>query len=71
MARMNPASRRNILFIAAVAFLLIAGYLDPGIVHRLACHVGIITAALLGVRATSLPTKADPTPGVDLTGSAF
>jgi hypothetical protein len=35
------------LFIAAVVFLLIAGYLDPGIVHRLACHVGIITVAFL------------------------
>jgi hypothetical protein len=35
------------LFGAAVVFLLMAGYLDPAIIHRLACHVGIITVAYL------------------------
>jgi hypothetical protein len=35
------------LFAASVVFLLMAGYLDPAIVHRLACHVGIITVAYL------------------------
>lgn len=51
MGCMNPVSRRNMLFVAAVIFLLIAGYLDPAIVHRLACHVGIITVAFLVICA--------------------
>lgn len=51
MVRISPVSRRQILLFAAVVFLLIAGYLDPAIVHRLACHAGIITVAFLVICA--------------------
>jgi hypothetical protein len=34
------------LFAAAI-FLLIAGFIDPGILHRFACQAGIVTAAFL------------------------
>ena len=51
MISRNPTSRRHGLLFAAVAFLLIGAFLDPGIVHHLACHAGIITVAFLVVCA--------------------
>ena len=51
MISRNPSSRRHVLLFAAVAFLLIAGFLDPRILHRLACHAGILTVAFMVVCA--------------------
>ncbi len=51
MISSNPSSRRHALLFAAVAFLLIGGFLDPRILHRLACHAGIITVGFLVVCA--------------------
>ena len=51
MISRNPASRRHALLFAAVFFLLIGAFLDPRILHRLACHAGIITVAFLVVCA--------------------
>ena len=47
MSSINPAARRHTLLFAAVVFLLIAGFIDPGILHRFACQAGIVTAAFL------------------------
>jgi len=47
MISRNPAARRHTLLFAAAVFLLIAGFMDPGILHRFACQVGIVTAAFL------------------------
>ena len=51
MSSINPTSRRHGLLFAAVFFLLIAAFLDPRILHRLACHAGIITVAFMVVCA--------------------
>jgi len=47
MSSINPAARRHTLLFAAAIFLLIAGFVDPGILHRFACQAGIVTAAFL------------------------
>ena len=47
MSSINPAARRHTLLFAAAVFLLIAGFVDPGILHRFACQAGIVTAAFL------------------------
>jgi len=47
MSSINPAARRHTLLFAAVVFLLIAGFIDPGILHRFACQAGIVTVAFL------------------------
>jgi hypothetical protein len=44
---MNLTPRKHILLFAAVVFLLIAGFLDPGILYKFACHVGIMTVAFM------------------------
>ena len=49
MSSQNPAARKHTLLFAAVVFLLVAGFLDPGILHRFACQGGIVTAAFLVV----------------------
>jgi hypothetical protein len=51
MSTKNPAARRHTLLFAAVVFLLIAGFIDPGILHRFACQAGIVTAAFLVIAA--------------------
>ncbi len=51
MSSINPAARRHTLLFAAAVFLLIAGFIDPGILHRFACQAGIITAAFLVIAA--------------------
>ena len=51
MSSINPAARKHALLFAAVVFLLIAGFLDPRILYRLACHIGIMTAAFMVVCA--------------------
>ena len=51
MSSANSSSRKHALLFAAVIFLLIAGFLDPRILHRLACHVGIMTTAFMVVCA--------------------
>ncbi len=47
MSSINIAARRHTLLFAAVVFLLIAGFIDPGILYRFACQAGIVTAAFL------------------------
>jgi len=47
----NPGARRHTLLLAAVVFLLIAGLVDPAILHRFACQAGIVTAAFLVIAA--------------------
>lgn len=47
MSSINIAARRHTLLFAAAVFLLIAGFIDPGILHRFACQTGIVTAAFL------------------------
>ena len=47
----NPGARRHTLLFAAVVFLLIAGLVDPAILHRFACRAGIVTAAFLMIAA--------------------
>ena len=47
MSSINPAARRHTLLFAAAIFLLIAGFVDPGILHRFACQAGIVAAAFL------------------------
>ena len=47
MSSRNPAARRHTLLFAAAVFLLIAGFIDPRILHRFACQAGIVTAAFL------------------------
>ena len=49
MSSPNPAARRHRLLFAAAIFLLIAGSIDPGILHRFACQTGIATVAFLVV----------------------
>ena len=51
MSSQNPAARRHRLLFAAVVFLLIAVFIDPGILHRFACQAGIVTAAFLVIAA--------------------
>ena len=51
MSSINPAARRHTLLFVAAVFLLIAGFLDPGILYRFACQVGIVTAAFLIIAA--------------------
>jgi hypothetical protein len=51
MSSQNPAARRHTLLFVAVVFLLIAGFIDPGILHRFACQVGVINAAFLVIAA--------------------
>ena len=51
MSSQNPAARRHTLLFAAAIFLLIAGFVDPGILHRFACQAGIVTAAFLVIAA--------------------
>ena len=51
MSVMNPASRRHALLFAAAIFLLVAGFLDPRILYRLACQTGIVTTAFVVVCA--------------------
>jgi hypothetical protein len=51
MSSANSSSRKHALLFAAAIFLLIAGFLDPRILYRLACHVGIMTAAFMVVCA--------------------
>lgn len=47
MSSENPASRRHTLLFAAAVFLLIAGFIEPGILHYFSCQAGIVTAAFL------------------------
>jgi hypothetical protein len=47
MNTINPVARRHTLLFVAVVFLLIAGFIDPGIMYRFACQVGVVTAAFL------------------------
>lgn len=47
MSSVNPAARRHTFMFAAVVFLLIAGFIDPAILHRFACQIGVVTAAFL------------------------
>ena len=51
MSSTTPMSRKHALLFAGVIFLLIAGFLDPRILQRLACHVGIMTTAFMVVCA--------------------
>lgn len=51
MSSRNPAARKHTLLFAAAVFLLIAGFIDPGILHRFACQAGIVTAAFLVIAA--------------------
>ena len=51
MSSENPASRRHILLFAVAFFLLVAGFIDPRILHRLACHVGVMTVAFMVICA--------------------
>ncbi len=51
MSSMNPAARRHTLLFAASVFLLIAGFVDPGILRRFSCQTGILTAAFLVIAA--------------------
>lgn len=51
MSSQNPAARRHTLLFAAVVFLLVAGFIDPGLLHRFSCQVGIVTAAFLVIAA--------------------
>ncbi len=63
MMSRSVTSRRHAFLFAAALFLLIAGFLDPGLLHRSACQVGIVTAAFMVisafVAAKSLPKLAD------------
>ena len=43
----NPLSRRHALTIGAIFFILVAAFIDPGLMYHLSCHVGIITIAFL------------------------
>ena len=43
----NPLARKHGLLTAAVFFLLLAGFIDPQLLPRLACHVGVMTVAFL------------------------
>lgn len=56
MSSINIAARRHTLLFAAAVFLLIAGFVDPGILHRFACQIGVVTAAFL-VIASFLAAK--------------
>ncbi len=47
MSAKNPAARRNTLLFAAAVFLLIAGFIDPGLLRHFSCQAGIVTAAFL------------------------
>ncbi len=47
MSSPNPAARRHTLLFAAVVFLLISGFIDPGLLRHFACQVGIVTTAFL------------------------
>ncbi len=51
MSSINPAARRHTLLFAAAVFLLVAGFVDPGILHRFSCQAGIVTAAFLVIAA--------------------
>ena len=51
MSSQSPAARRHKLLFAAVVFLLIAGFLDPELLHRFSCQAGIVTAAFLVIAA--------------------
>ena len=47
MSSRNPAARRHRLLFAAAVFLLIAGFIDPGILHHFACQAGVLNAAFI------------------------
>lgn len=51
MSSVNPSARRHALLFAAAIFLLIAGSVDPRILHRFACQLGIMTLAFLVIAA--------------------
>lgn len=51
MSSENPAARRHILLFAVVFFLLVAGFIDPGILHRFSCQTGVVTASFLVIAA--------------------
>jgi hypothetical protein len=51
MSSINPAARRHTLLFAAVVFLLIAAFVDPGILNRFSCQTGIVNAAFLVIAA--------------------
>jgi len=51
MSSINPVARRHALLFAATIFLLIAGFVDPGMLHRFACQLGVMTLAFIVISA--------------------
>jgi hypothetical protein len=47
MSSANPTGRKHSLLIAAIVCLLVAAFVDPEIMHRFACQIGVVNLAFL------------------------